>query len=89
MGTQGTMTLCCAEVIAMFGPTASGTNGSIQSLQGLVERLSSTDLTAAETEDLRPRLLGLLESLHNGRPGRSISSGALTDARGPERCVVV
>ncbi len=73
----------------MFGITASTTTGPIQSLQGLVERLASSDLTAAEAEDLRPRLLGLVESLHNGRPGRSIASGALTDARGPERCVVV
>jgi hypothetical protein len=29
-------------------------------IQGLVDRLSSPDLTASEAEDLRPRLLGLL-----------------------------
>ncbi|MFO0910488.1 MAG: hypothetical protein U0794_19445 [Isosphaeraceae bacterium] len=35
----------------------------LQTLQGLMERLTSPDLTAAEANDLRPRLNGLLEAL--------------------------
>jgi hypothetical protein len=34
----------------------------VQTLQCLMERLSAPDLTAAEANNLRPRLLGLLES---------------------------
>jgi hypothetical protein len=33
----------------------------VQSLAGLMERLSAPDLTAAESDVLRPRLYGLLQ----------------------------
>ena len=35
----------------------------VQSLTGLMERLSAPDLTAAESEVLRPRLFGLLKAV--------------------------
>jgi len=35
----------------------------VQTLQGLMDRLSSPDLTVAEANDLRPRLFGLLETI--------------------------
>jgi hypothetical protein len=35
----------------------------VESLSGLMERLSAPDLTAAEANDLRPRLLGLLHRI--------------------------
>ena len=35
----------------------------VQSLSGLMERLSAPDLTAAESEVLRPRLFRLLQAI--------------------------
>lgn len=35
----------------------------VESLSGLMERLSAPDLTAAEANDLRPRLFGLLQRI--------------------------
>jgi hypothetical protein len=42
----------------------------VQTLQGLVERLSAPDLTAAEANVLRPRLFRLLQALDDAEPGR-------------------
>lgn len=36
----------------------------IQTLQGLVDRLSAPDLTASESDELRPRLFLLLASIN-------------------------
>ena len=44
-------------------PAIQDTSEIVQTLQGLMERLSAPDLTASEANDLRPRLLGLLESM--------------------------
>lgn len=40
----------------------------VQTLQGLMDRLSSPDLTVAEANDLRPRLFGLLDTLGSRNP---------------------
>ena len=40
----------------------------VQALQGLMDRLSSPDLTVAEANDLRPRLFGLLDTIDGQTP---------------------
>lgn len=46
---------------------SSQKNRVVQILEHLTERLSAPDLTAAESRDLRPRLLGLLETIEGDR----------------------
>ena len=44
-------------------PATHDTSEIVQTLQGLMERLSAPDLTASEANDLRPKLLGLIASM--------------------------
>jgi len=73
----------------MCGPSRSDSDGIVQKLQGLMDRLAAPDLTAAEAEDLRPRLLVLLESIELGEARRTFAPGLRPVARKPERCLVV
>ena len=73
----------------MFPNDAPTKSPIVQTLQGLVERLSAPDLTAAEARDLRPRLLGLLETLETENPRRNTASGDRKVARELSRCLVV
>ena len=43
-------------------------NQIVQTLQGLMDRLTSPDLTIAEANDIRPRLNGLLEVIEGISP---------------------
>jgi hypothetical protein len=57
----------------------------VSRLHELMDRLTSPELTAAESEDLRPRLYRLLEQIEAGRDGW----GAALDVsprRDPEPC---
>jgi hypothetical protein len=73
----------------MCAPSATDTTGIVQALHGLMERLAAPDLTAAEAQVLRPRLLCLLEAIDQRPPGRTAPAADLRAARGPGACVVV
>jgi hypothetical protein len=74
----------------MFGSPSRDTPGIVHTLHSLLERLASPDLTAAEADALRPRLLGLLNAAEPGNADRSLAAAVdLAIARGAERCVVV
>ena len=73
----------------MFGSAPSTSSGTVQALKGLMDRLSSPDLTAAEALDLQPRLLDLLEAIEGGKADRTNPAGGCLAARGSDRCVVV
>ena len=61
---------------------SSEKNRLVEVLEDLTGRLSAPDLTAAESRDLRPRLLGLLESLERERGVGPRSSERAIRSRG-------
>ena len=62
----------------------------VQILEGLVNRLSASDLTAAESAELRARLFRLLEAIEADKSSRRIPSSVdRRTARGTERFAVV
>ena len=62
---------------------SSEKNRLVEVLEDLTGRLSAPDLTAAESRDLRPRLLGLLESLERERGGRTAFERTSDPESGP------
>ena len=73
----------------MFPNQTASKSPIVQTLEGLVERLSAPDLTAAEAQDLRPRLLSLLESLETDHPRRNSATSDRKAARERSWCLVV
>src|SRR4051812_9103892 len=53
----------------------SNTNTKVATLQGLLDELSSRDLTLGRAKILRPRLFALLESMDSRNPGASDGAG--------------
>lgn len=77
----------------MFPSSEHETAGLVETLQALTERLSAPDLTIAEADVLRPRLLQLLNTLET-QPAVSVRSNAVMPVRRPHSrkvnyCVVV
>lgn len=72
----------------MFGLSSPEPTGFAKTLQALMERLAAPDLTAAEAQDLRPRLLSLLDSLDDVRVAPSFPVTDHPVVRGTERCAV-
>jgi hypothetical protein len=68
-----------ARVDAMLASAPPDKSRILQALQGLTDRLSAPDLTMAEAQDLRPKLLRLLESIE-------IDASPRTNLAG-DRCV--
>ena len=61
----------------------------VETLQALMDRLSSPDLTAAEARDLRPRLFQLLETIEHEQDSPLASAGDRKAVRGSSRCLSV
>ncbi len=61
----------------------------VETLQGLMDRLCAPDLTAAESQSLRPRLFQLLESIEADKRRKGPASSDRKVTREPLRCVTV
>jgi hypothetical protein len=91
MGTKEPLLAVVFRGLAMRGTPPHDKIGVIPALHGLVERLSAPDLTAAEANVLRTRLLGLLDALERVKSAgaRATPRADRPPARCAERCVTV
>lgn len=73
----------------MPAPRTPDAPRSLDRLQCLIDRLSAPNLTIAESQDLRPILLRLLESIEVERTNRGTPGAGHTAAREASRCAAV